>query len=109
MRKPAGRSRSFGRPLGSANERLTTVGTDWSRRKALVVRARSRRRVVVTALRRMIARAAVAPPPPMQGKAVGRAVVTILAVRTALAVGTVRAVAALRLLGLRLRLAAGDE
>jgi hypothetical protein len=51
----------------------------------------------------------VAPAPPMQGKAVGRAVVTILAVRTALAVGTMRAVAALRLLGLLLRLAAGDE
>ena len=57
----------------------------------------------------MITRATVAPAPPMQGKAVGRAVVTILAVRTALAVGTMRAVAALRLLGLLLRLAAGDE
>jgi hypothetical protein len=57
----------------------------------------------------MIARAAVAPAPPMQGKAVGRTVITILAVRTALAVGAMRAVAALRLLGLLLRLAAGDE
>ena len=57
----------------------------------------------------MIARSAMAPPPPMQGKSVGRAVVTILAVGAALAIGTVRAVAALRLLRLLLRLAAGDE
>ena len=57
----------------------------------------------------MIARSAMAPPPPMQGKSVGRAVVTILAVGAALAIGTVRAVAALRLLRWLLRLAAGDE
>src|ERR1700745_2778688 len=56
-----------------------------------VVRARSRRTIVVAVLRGMIARAAVAPAPPMQGKAVGRTVITILAVRTALAVGAMRA------------------
>ena len=57
----------------------------------------------------MIARAAVAPAPPMQRKAVGGTIVTILAVRAAFAIGTMRAVAALRLLRLLLRLAAGDE
>ena len=74
-----------------------------------VVRARSRRAIVIAALRGVIARAAVAPPPPMQGEAVGRAIITILAVGATLAIGTMRAVAALRLLRLLLRLAAGDE
>jgi hypothetical protein len=57
----------------------------------------------------MIARAAMTAAAAMQGKAVGRAVITILAIRTALPVGSMRAVAALGLLGLLLRLAAGDE
>ena len=49
------------------------------------------------------------PAPPMQREAVGGAVIAVLPIRTTLAVLTVRAVAALPLLRLRVRLAAGDE
>ena len=111
MRKPSQAGPiSFGRPLGSASERLKTVGADRSRRKAL-----SRPSALPTAYRcRRPARhdhaghgGAGAADARESGS--GETVVTILAVRTALAVGTMRAVAALRLLGLLLRLAAGDE
>ena len=100
---------SFGRPSAqqaNARRQWAPIGAV---ERLLVVRARSRRRIVVAALRGMITRATVAPAPPMQGEAIGRAIKTILTVGAALAIGTMRAVAALRLLRLLLRLAAGDE
>ena len=83
---------------------------DAIKRRRSIVRVRSGRCITaLAALTGMIARAAMTPAPPMQGKTIRGAVVAILAVRAALAVGTVRGVAALGLLGLLLRLAAGDE